>query len=116
MPSKLPVSQLCQKQIPLRWSTNMFSLEAQIEPYTLDTFNAEVKAQHFFQTYAEVDITKKLNEMQNIQQSIETVLRQKVRTNYNMFLLANDEIGQVDEEMSDLKLLISNTQKLIDVS
>ena len=94
----------------------MFSLESQIEPYTVDTFSAEVQAQHFFQSYAEADITKKLNEMQSIQQSIETVLRQKVRANYGMFLLANDEINQVDEEMSDLKHLITNTQKLIDVS
>jgi hypothetical protein len=54
--------------------------------------------------------------MTTIQQSIETVLRQKVRANYGMFLVANDEINQVDEEMSDLKHLISNTQKLIDVS
>jgi uncharacterized protein YlxW (UPF0749 family) len=31
-----------------------------------------------------------------------------------MFLLANKEINHVDEEMSDLKSLIQNTQKLID--
>jgi hypothetical protein len=94
----------------------MFSLEAQIEPYTAENFSAEVEAQHFFKSYGEADIGKKLNEMTTIQQSIETVLRQKVRANYGMFLVANDEINQVDEEMSDLKHLISNTQKLIDVS
>lgn len=94
----------------------MFSLDAQIKPYMDESFNAEVEAQHFFKSYGEADITKKLAEMSAIQQSIETVLRQKVRANYGMFLVANDEINQVDEEMSDLKHLINNTQKLIDVS
>ena len=94
----------------------MFSLESQIEPYTDENFSAEVEAQHFFKSYGEADITKKLNEMSTIQQSIEMVLRQKVRSNYGMFLLANDEINQVDEEMLDLKHLITNTQKLMDVS
>ncbi len=93
----------------------MFSLESQIEPYTDASFSAEVEAQHFFKSYGEADISKKLQEMASIQQSIETVLRQKVRANYGMFLVANDEINQVDEEMSDLKHLISNTQKLIEV-
>lgn len=94
----------------------MFSLETQIEPYIAESFSAEEAAQNFFSVYGESDISKKLNEMSNIQQSIETVLRQKVRSNYGMFLLANEEINQVDEEMSDLKHLILNTQKLIDVS
>lgn len=94
----------------------MFSLESQIEPYTDENFSAEVEAQHFFKSYGEADITKKLNEMSTIQQSIEMVLRQKVRSNYGMFLVANDEINQVDEEMLDLKHLITNTQKLMDVS
>jgi len=40
-------------------------------------------------------------------------LRQKVRNNYSIFLVANEEIHQVDEEMADLKHLIVNTQKLI---
>lgn len=47
--------------------------------------------------------------MTQIQQSIETVFRQKVRANYGMFLLADDEINQVDEEMLDLKHLVSST-------
>ena len=94
----------------------MFSLEAEIQPYTKDDFSAEIEAQHFFRSYGEADISKKLVEMSTIQQSIETVLRQKVRANYGMFLLANEEINLVDEEISDLKHLISNTQKLIDVS
>jgi hypothetical protein len=94
----------------------MFSLDAQIKPYMDESFSAEAEAQHFFKSYGEAEITKKLNEMTTIQQSIETVLRQKVRANYGLFLLANDEINQVDEEMSDLKQLITNTQKLIDVS
>ena len=40
-------------------------------------------------------------------------MRQKVRNNYSIFLVANEEIHQVDEEMADLKHLIVNTQKLI---
>lgn len=93
----------------------MFSLDAQIKPYVDENFSAEGEAQHFFKSYGETEITKKLNEMTAIQQSIETVLRQKVRANYGMFLVANDEINQVDEEMSDLKQLVVNTQKLIEV-
>lgn len=93
----------------------MFSLEEQIKRYTDENFSAEAESQQFFKSYGEADISRKLTEMSTIQQSIETVLRQKVRSNYNMFLLANDEINQVDEEMSDLKHLITNTQKLIDV-
>ena len=94
----------------------MYSLDNQIDPYTDESFNAEAEAQHFFKSYGEADIAKKLNEMTTIQQSIEVVLRQKVRANYGMFLLANDEIQQVDEEMLDLKHLVTNTQKLMDVS
>jgi hypothetical protein len=94
----------------------MFSLESQIEPYTDDSFSAEVEAQHFFKSFGEEAIAQKLNEMTSIQQNIEAVLRQKVRANYSMFLIANEEINQVDEEMSDLKHLITNTQKLMDVS
>jgi len=94
----------------------MYSLDNQIDPYTDENFNAEAEAQHFFKSYGEADIAKKLNEMTTIQQSIEVVLRQKVRANYGMFLLANDEIQQVDEEMLDLKHLVTNTQKLMDVS
>mmetsp|Transcript_27058 Transcript_27058/g.61257 ORF Transcript_27058/g.61257 Transcript_27058/m.61257 type:complete len:179 (+) Transcript_27058:133-669(+) len=90
------------------------TLENQIIPYTDVSFDAKVQAKHFFALYGEADITKKLNEMSSIQQAIETLLRQKVRANYGMFLLANKEITHVDEEMSDLKSLIQNTQKLID--
>ncbi len=94
----------------------MYSLEDQIELYIDDNFNAEAAAQHFFASYGESDISKKLNEMGNIQLSIETVLKQKVRTNYGMFLQANEQINQVGVEMADLKHLIENTQKLINVS
>ncbi len=93
----------------------MYSLEDQIELYIDENFSAEAAAQHFFASYGEAEITKKLNEMGNIQLSIETVLKQKVRSNYGMFLQANDQINQVGVEMADLKHLIENTQKLINV-
>ena len=60
----------------------MFSLENQIAPFIEEDFNAEDAAQRFFALYGETEITRKLNEMNSIQQSIETILRQKVRSNY----------------------------------
>ena len=93
----------------------MGSLEEQIAAFVDDDFSAQAAAQEFFALYGEADITKKLNEMKSIQVSIETVLKQKVRSNYGMFLQANDQINQVGVEMADLKHLIENTQKLIEV-
>lgn len=93
----------------------MYSLEDQIERYTDESFSAESAAQHIFASYSETEIAKKLQDMGNMQASIETVLKQKVRSNYGMFLQANEQINQVGVEMADLKHLIENTQKLINV-
>lgn len=94
----------------------MFSLEDQIEIYTDEHFDASAAAQHFFASYGESEITKRLNDMSKLQQQIENVLKQNVRNKYTDFLLATEQINQVGQEMSELKALIDNTQKLIDVS
>ena len=94
----------------------MFSLEDQIEIYVDEHFDASAAAQHFFASYGETEITKRLNDMSKVQQQIESVLKQNVRNKYTDFLLATEQINQVGQEMSELKLLLDNTQKLIDVS
>jgi hypothetical protein len=53
--------------------------------------------------------------MTAIQHNIEMILKKRVRDNYNLFLFANERICQVGKEMADIKHLIENTQKLLDV-
>jgi hypothetical protein len=48
-----------------------------------------------------------------VQDSVESILKQKVRDNYKVFLHANDEITRVGKEMIDLNNLILYTQELI---
>lgn len=92
------------------------SLEDQIEVYIQEDFNPSLAAQRFFASYGEEQISKRLGEMSKMQQSIENVLKQSVRSNYSSFLQANNQITQVGQEMSELKHLIENTRKLISVS
>jgi hypothetical protein len=47
---------------------------------------------------------------------IETVLRQKVRENYPLFMHANSEINRVGVEMADLKHLLDITKKMLQVN
>jgi hypothetical protein len=93
----------------------MLSLDDQVELYTDEHFSASAAAQRFFAQYGEAEITKKLNDMGKIQQSIEDVLKQNVKENYPAFLEATEQIHHVGSEMSTLKHLIKNTQKLINV-
>lgn len=51
-----------------------------------------------------------------VQRSIEGILKEKVRNNYGMFLQATELIHKVGVEMADLKHIVDNTQKLINVS
>lgn len=44
---------------------------------------------------------------------METILKQKVRSNYKIFLHANDEINRVGKEMIDLNQLINHTHGVI---
>lgn len=91
-------------------------MDDHIENYIDERFNPSVAAQKFFASYGENEIGKKLTDMGKLQQSIENILKQNVRDNYHTFLQVNDQIGQVGQEMSDLKHLIENTRKLINVS
>jgi hypothetical protein len=91
------------------------SVEDQIEIYSDEHFDASRTAQHFFTSYGESEISKKRNDMTKLQQSIENVLKVNVRNKYVDFLVATEQINQVGHEMSELKHLIENTQKLIEV-
>ena len=91
----------------------MSSLEDQINTFLDPDFNVEASARHFFATNSENELSRKLNEMANVQSSVEAVLKQKVRQNYKVFLHANDEISRVGKDMVDLNLLIGHTQGLI---
>jgi predicted secreted protein len=94
----------------------MLTLEDQIEIYTDKNFNPSHSAQHFFASYGEAEIAKKRTDMTKLQQQIENVLKQNVRSKYTDFLVATEQINQVGQEMTDLKHLIDNTQKLLEVS
>jgi Vps51/Vps67 len=91
----------------------MSLLEDQIDTFIDPDFNVEAAARHFFATNSENELSRKLNEMATIQSSVETVLKQKVRQNYKVFLHANDEIARVGKDMVDLNMLIGHTQGLI---
>lgn len=94
----------------------MYSIEDQIELYTDEHFDASHTAQHFFATFGEAEISKKRVDLTKIQQQIEQVLKKNVREKYTDFLVATEQINQVGNEMLELKHLIENTQKLIEVS
>ena len=93
----------------------MFTLDDKIEIFTDGRFSAEAAAQHFFATYGEAEVTRKLGEMSGLQSEIEKVLKQKVRQNYGMFVHANDEISRIGAEMAELRTLIDGTHALIQV-
>ena len=57
---------------------------------------------------------KKIKELDNVQNEVETELRKNVRENYGLFMFANDEINRVGEEMSDLRQLLNATKKILD--
>ena len=91
------------------------SLDDQMEIYIDPHFNAKDSAQQFFAQHGEQEITKKLNDMSKIQQNIETVLKASVKSQYTSFLQATEEISMVGQEMDELKHLVANTQKLMQV-
>lgn len=93
----------------------MLSLDDHIEYYTDPHFDASQSAQQIFASYGETEIAKKLNDMSKIQSSIETILKTNVKENYPTFLQATEQVNQVGQEMSELKILIENTKKLINV-
>ena len=93
----------------------MQQLEDQIEFYADDHFDPSHTAQHFFASFGEAEISKKRNDMTKIQLQIENVLKQNVRNKYTDFLIATEQINQVGNEMLELKQLIENTQKLVEV-
>jgi hypothetical protein len=90
-------------------------MDDQIENYIDDKFDPSAAAQRFFASYGENEISKKLADMSKLQHSIENILKRNVRDNYLTFLQANDQIAQVGQEMEDLKHLIENTKKLLNV-
>ena len=90
------------------------TLGEQVTLYSNSGFNAEVAARNFFSEHSENEVHQKLNELANLQNQIETSLRQKVRDNYGLFMYANDEINRVGEEMSDLKHLLTSTKKMLE--
>ncbi len=90
-------------------------LEDQIDLYAYEHFDPSATAQTIFATSSENEITKKLEDMSEIQRSIEKVLKETVKSNYSSFLYATEQINQVGLEMSELRQLITNTQKLITV-
>ena len=92
------------------------TLDEQIEIYTDPHFDAQASAQRFFASYGEQEIAKKLNDMSRIQQDVENILKSTVRNQYQSFLQATEQISMVDQEMEELKHLVANTQKLIQVS
>ena len=90
-----------------------FTLDDRIEIFTDPRFNSENAARHFFASYGEADVARKLSEMSGLQGEIEKVLKQKVRQNYGMFMNANEEVNKISAEMSDLKKLIDSTATMI---
>jgi hypothetical protein len=92
-----------------------FKLEDQIEIFTEKSFNPEVAAQHFFSSNSEQDVSRKLNDMTVLHESIETVLKERVQQNYKVFLHANDEIKKIGLEMLELGELVDRTQDFLKV-
>eukprot|EP00603_Paraphysomonas_imperforata_P004474 CAMPEP_0114420236 /NCGR_PEP_ID=MMETSP0103-20121206/4451_1 /TAXON_ID=37642 ORGANISM="Paraphysomonas imperforata, Strain PA2" /NCGR_SAMPLE_ID=MMETSP0103 /ASSEMBLY_ACC=CAM_ASM_000201 /LENGTH=763 /DNA_ID=CAMNT_0001588705 /DNA_START=97 /DNA_END=2388 /DNA_ORIENTATION=+ len=90
------------------------TLDEQVVLYSNNSFDAEAAARNFFSDHSENEVHQKLNELANLQNQIETSLRQKVRDNYSLFMFANDEINRVGEEMSDLKHLLTSTKKMLE--
>ena len=91
----------------------MFTLDDKIEVFTDDRFSSEAAARHFFASYGEAEVTRKLAEMSGLQGEIEKVLKQKVRQNYGMFMNANEEVNKISMEMTELRKLIDGTSQLI---
>ena len=91
----------------------MFSLDDKIEVFTDERFSSDAAARHFFASYGEAEVTRKLGELSGLQGEIEKVLKQKVRQNYGLFMSANEEIGKISSEMTELRKLIDSTSGLI---
>mmetsp|Transcript_165 Transcript_165/g.289 ORF Transcript_165/g.289 Transcript_165/m.289 type:complete len:830 (+) Transcript_165:163-2652(+) len=89
------------------------SLDEVVGIYSDTSFDPEVAARIFFSDHSESEVSKKLNELANLQNQIEIVLRQKVRENYGLFMHANNEIHRVGVEMADLRHLLDITKKML---
>ena len=87
----------------------MDPLDQEVDLFTDPLFNAEVNARHFFTTNNEAELNRKLNDMSRKQVAVERILKLKVRENYKSFLLANNEVIVVEQEMKDLTGLRSKT-------
>lgn len=99
--------------------------------YSASNFSPELAAKIFFSEHSEGEVTNKLHELANLQVGIfpwvfigidnslkgqiELILRQKVRENYSLFMYANHEINRVGVDMNDLKHLIEDTKKILQV-
>lgn len=59
---------------------------------------------------------RKQKEMGEVRHKIEIVLKKKVHDHYQLFLYVNERIGEVGNEVADVKRLIQHTQKLFNVS
>ena len=50
------------------------------------------------------------------QRNVEEILKKKVRSNYALFLHANEEIHKIGFEITDLKKQIEGTESIIQVN
>ena len=95
-------------------------------------FSAPAAASKFFAEHTDAEVQRKLNELANLQVFIEhfvtklefkfvfqnyteAILRQTVAENYGAFVHANSEIRSLGSEMLEVKDLISDTLKIIQV-
>lgn len=89
-----------------------------IELYGSDRFNVEDFGRKFYSDISSsnhsAEVHKKVDDLNLLMVDIETILREKVRENYPYFMEANKEIFRISSEMSELKILVENTQQLVE--
>lgn len=101
-------------QVRRNEETKMLSRDEEIEIYTENKFSPEAAAQNFFASYSEAEISKRLNDLSMLQSSIEDILKEKVRQNYQVFLQANYEVDSLGKDVDELNNLVKSNQHLVE--
>ena len=78
-----------------------------------DPFDAHRRAQDLFTNNSEEDVQRKIQQLAKAQGKLESLLQEKVRSNYGLFVGVSTEVGVVEKQLSELKAYLERIHECV---
>ena len=78
-----------------------------------DPFDAHRQAQDLFTNNSEDDVQRKIQQLAKAQGKLESLLQEKVRSNYGLFIGVSTEVGVVEKQLSELKVYLERIYECV---